>query len=124
MTVSAQAARGWEPWVVNTANGLGWSEPGFVIVALTVGVFLVYIAAFFLMYQIAWWAKEKFIHSSGFVAFLWWWVAVAFLLVTMVLHIIHTLLFVWFGYSAAEKFRDWWQEPVVRRGRRHSNPWA
>ena len=107
---------GWDgiAWATPIAKTLGWSEPGLVIVAVGIAAILGYVFAFKMLFEVAWWFKEKFAASKGFTAFLWWWPGMFFFLILLAIHIIHTLLFMWFGYNALVSVRDWWHKGARR----------
>jgi hypothetical protein len=102
---------GWDfmtsPFFMWIHDVTGWHQ-GLTFAGFVVLIILGYILAFFLWAEITFVLKEKVARSSGFASFLWFWPAAFFFLVLVALHIIHTILFIWVGYTALLQIRDWW----------------
>ena len=55
-------------------------------------------------------ASEKYHNTKGGESFIWWVIAVTLFLLLCFIHIIHTLITIWAGYSALKGFRNWWHD--------------
>lgn len=97
------------PFVIWLAGLLGW-DAGPVVSLLTVLIIVLYFVFFWILIQVAFATAGAFSRAEGVQALLWFFPLVVFGFVLLVLDTIHTLLLIWFGYSAMSAFRDWWHK--------------
>jgi hypothetical protein len=105
------APTGLPEWTIATAKVLGWSEPGLVIVVVTMVVLvLAWLLIKFIILDLPRIMQRGYDSSSGFAAFLW---GLAFLVVIILAFVLNFFVVaagvVGFVYLASLG-RDWWHK--------------
>lgn len=99
------------PFVLWLTGVLGWSEPGFVIMWLTVlGFLLFYWIVRFLIIDLPYWLLDQKNQSSGPARVIVSILLIIALVVAFALNVVVTIIAILGLIGLAGSFRDWWQK--------------